>query len=149
VRLDWLVLAEGLGQDASGRLTAIGLNQNVLIAPTLPLITKRAVIAHFIDEENELSHGDRVTASFTPTSPSGEVLGAQETEATIGRRTHLDLPASMDFPMEFFLNIREYGRHCLGVELALPNGKKLTGEVYLYVMRSLSEDDPPRRDEDA
>ena len=38
MKLAWLVMAEGLAQDAEGALTGVGLERNVLVAQSLPTL---------------------------------------------------------------------------------------------------------------
>lgn len=131
MRIGYVVLGEGIGADAKNAFTLIGLNQNVLMAGTLPAVTKRAVVLHL--EELEGLTGSTAEVSFTVRSPSGRVLMAQSTGFAMGERIFDDIPVTADIPAEFVLNVTEYGAHVISVEVRPHGAEVLTAEVYLYV----------------
>jgi hypothetical protein len=137
MKLDWLIMAEGIGQDAAGVLTLIGINQNVLVTSALPAVTKRALVAHVLDDGSTLSEGAVLTAVFSATSPSGDVLASLEGKATVGRRRLSDHPVTLDLPAEVPLQITEYGTYMLGVRVSAAN-ESVTGELALHVVQRLS-----------
>lgn len=132
MKLEWVVLAEGMGGDASGALTLIGVNRNVFVAQALPAVTKRAVLVHVAGDAGTLEPGAQAQVSFSVVSPSGRVLLAQSSGITLAPPIWSDLPAGIDIPAEFGLNVTEYGDHVIKVEIDL-GGDRLTGEVMLYV----------------
>lgn len=134
MRVDWILLAEGLGQDAKGAITAIGLNQNVLAVPSLPASTKRAVVAHLVADEGALKPGDQLNLRFSVTSPSGQVIVAHGAQATIGRLPWPDLPASSDLPVELGLTFHEYGTHQFEVAVQAPGSEEMKGQLDFYVV---------------
>lgn len=134
MKVEWILLAEGLGQDAKGAITVIGLNQNVLGAPSLPVTTKRAVVAHFVADKGSLAPGDKLTLRFSVTSPSGKVIAAQTAQATIGQLPWPDLPASSDLPVELGLTFYEYGTHRFEVAVQTADGQEVTGQIDFYVV---------------
>lgn len=135
MKLDWLIMAEGFGLDAGGVITLIGINQNVLIATSLPTITKRALVAHVVDDSGKLSEGSQVAAVFTATDPSGAVITRIEGKLVIRKRLLPDLPPTLDLPAEFRLTIKEFGAYTLGVEVSSADGTPATGSLTLHVMQ--------------
>jgi len=134
VKVDWLLLAEGVGQDSKGALTAIGLSQNVLAAPSLPATTKRAVIAHLVEEAGGLKLGDKISVKVRVTSPAGEVISAQNAQAIVGGIQWPDLPMSVDLPVEILLNVSEYGAYRFEVFVQPVGADEMKGEVGFYVV---------------
>jgi hypothetical protein len=138
MKLEWIILAEGLGQDAKSAITAIGIGQNVLIAPTLPAVTKRAILAHFVidktdDDTEPLKEGDKLLFRVSFVSPSGKVIQAISAPATLAPMPWPDLPASIDMPAEMLLTCPEYGRYEIIIEADLPDGKTINGHLDFYV----------------
>jgi hypothetical protein len=137
VKLEWILLAEGVGAAANGALTAIGLNQNVLIAPRFPALTKRAVIAHF-SSSKPFEDGE-LTVSFSVTSPTGKVVSANTAKINLsgGIIAWPDLPAAFDVPVELVIPVSEYGEHCITISASFPDGSKGDGTLALYVVPGL------------
>lgn len=134
MKIEWILLAEGIGQDARPATTVIGLNQNVLVAPSLPASTKRVVIAHLVADDKPWNPGDKVTVRFSVMSPSSQVIAAQTAQATVVEQAWPGLPASTDLPAELLLTISEYGVHRFEVNVQPPTGEEMKGEVNLYVI---------------
>lgn len=134
MRLDWMILAEGLGQDSRGAITIIGVNQNVFETPLLPGVTKRAVLVHFVDDDRDLKIGDQLNFRVRVVSPSEEVINAQGAQATVGPSRWPDLPLSIDFPIEIVMNCPEYGSYRIELDAQFPEGVTLKGSVILYVV---------------
>jgi hypothetical protein len=137
VKIEWILLAEGLGQDAKGAITAIGLNQNILAAPTLPATTKRAVVAHLVAGEGTLSPGDNITLRFNVSSPDGQVIAAQTAQAAIGPRPWPDLPFTLDFPVELVLTFHQYGAHKFELGARALEGPEIREQLDFYVVEPL------------
>lgn len=137
MKMEWVLLAEGLGQDAKGAITAIGLNQSIFAASKLPASTKRAVVAHLVDDDDHLNAGDKITLQFSVTSPTDKVIAAQTVQATIGQRMWTDLPVAVDLPVELLLTFNEYGTHYLKVAVQIPDEEELKGQAELYVVEPL------------
>jgi hypothetical protein len=138
VKLDWVIVAEGLGTDAKGAVTAIGVDQAVLIAPEVPTTTKRAIIARLVeDEETALTAGTTIQFSLAIRSPSGKVLSAQSGGATIGAKLFPELPGSVVIPAEVGIAANEYGTYDIEVTASAPGMDEVSGTVPLYVV-------PPR-----
>lgn len=132
MRMEWLLLAEGVTQDARGAWTAVGLNQNVFAAESLPGHTKRAVVTRLTDlPDKALLH-----FRFAVVGPSGRTLAAQESDLELGGRRLAALPASLDIPAEFVLSITEYGEHRIEFEASDREANEtVLGQVSLWVVR--------------
>jgi hypothetical protein len=134
VILEWLVLAEGLAQDAKGAFTLVSVNQNILGAEGLPTMTKRAVLAHLsVDADEEIAAGT-YTFSFQVASPSGRVLHASNGAVELIQPRFPDLPGTFDIPAEAVLRITEYGAHTFAFEVSGPSGESASAEVLLHVI---------------
>jgi hypothetical protein len=134
ITVEWLILAEGIGQDAKGAFTVIGINQNVLVASALPALTKRALMAHVVDDGDSLKKGHEASAKFKVIAPSGEVVAEVLAKFEVGERRLKDLPAELDIPAELGLEIKEFGAYRLRAEVTTPSGKFAAKELSLYVV---------------
>jgi hypothetical protein len=134
MKLEWVLLAEGIGQDAKGAATLIGLNQNVLMAP-LPATTKRVVVAHIVFDDDELNEPNGAELQFfvRVEGPSGDVLNAISGRGEVAGRQWPDLPAVLDVPAELVVTADEYGPHEMIVEVVGPKRNRARGSVTLYV----------------
>lgn len=133
MRIEWILLAEGITYDSRGALAAVGLNQNVFAANALPANTKRAVIVRLTDPpENRTVH-----FRYAVVAASGQILSAQEGAIEFGERRLLDLPAALDVPAEFALSLSEYGEHRIEFEVSDREANEtLFVHVPLYVIEA-------------
>jgi hypothetical protein len=129
-----MILAEGLGQDSRGAITVIGVNQNVFETPSLPGITKRAVLVHLVDDDRDPKIGDQLNFRVRVVSPSEEVINAQGAQVAVGPPRWPNLPLSIDFPIEIVMNCPEYGPYRIELDAQFPEGVTFKGSVILYVM---------------
>ena len=137
MKIEWILLAEGLGQDAKGALTAIGLNQNVLATPSLPATTKRAVVARLVAGDGTLNSGDKVSLRFSVSDPAGQVIAAQTMQGAIGSCPWPDLPLSTDLPIELVLTFQHYGTHKFEVAVQASDGTEVKDHLDFYVLPPL------------
>src|SRR5215469_15336594 len=95
MRLEWVLLAEGVGTNSAGAVTAISINQNVFATQSLPATTKRVILAHFAGEVEETAGlaGKEVTVSVQVLSPSGEAVFATSAGGKFPPPTYSDLPS--------------------------------------------------------
>jgi len=135
MKLEWIVLCEGLGQSASGAFTLIGVNQNVFAAPTLPAVTKRAILAH-ISVPNADAFVGNLSFGLQIVAPNGQVILATTGTLPIRDLPVLfpELPVTLDIPAEAPINITEYGGYKIRLEAEGPGDTHISGEVLLYVV---------------
>lgn len=143
MKIEWVLLADGIGQDSRGAVTAIGLNQNVLSLRSLPEVAKRAVIAHIVEDPGVLKVGDKFNVLFRVVAPSGEVVIAQSGQITIGNMQWPDLPVSSDLPAELVWNVSEYGTYRFEVVVLLGGGPEVSGHADFYVVADSSDGNGP------
>jgi hypothetical protein len=139
MRLEWILMAEGFGSSASGSLTAISVNQNVLVAANLPITTKRGILAHFVAESaesNDLSDRE-FTVSSQVIGPSNEIVLATSLPGKFPRPAWPDLPTGLDIVFEFPLRIAEYGTYEIRISTRPTEGSEIQGCTYLHVREPL------------
>lgn len=136
MRIEWVLLAEAVTLDARGALAAIGLNQNIFPAATLPALTKRAVLTHIVEDAGVIEPNAKFTFSIRVSGPRGNVVLAQTAAVSIGHVPWPSLPAVADLPLELALSLAEYGTYRFDVEVQPPEGgSPLTGHAEMYVVR--------------
>lgn len=136
MRLEWVIMAEGLAQDAKAAISAISIGQNVAISPTLPFITKRALLAHLIEDDDAVKTGDQLTYRVSFISPTDKTLNAVTASASVGSFAWPDLPRAIDLPVEMILNCPEYGRYRFEVEVTLPDAVVLSETIDFWIRES-------------
>lgn len=136
MELEWILLAEGFGTNSVGAVTAISINQNVIVAEALPTLSKRAILAHFVgreDERAELVDGE-VTVTVQAVGPSGAIVVAQTVGGRFPPPTWPDLPRGLDVTVELQLRLTEYGRHEIRISASTAD-QKMSGHTSLWVMQ--------------
>jgi|HubBroStandDraft_1064217.scaffolds.fasta_scaffold114521_1 hypothetical protein len=142
MNIGWVLLAEGVAIDARGAVAAVGLSQNILPAASLPIATKRAVVAHLVEEPGIMQSNSKFTISIQVTSPGNQVIVAQTASVAIGHIPWPSLPATTDLPLEMALSLAEYGTYRFDVQVQPPGGgDPATGSVEMFVVRP--EDQAP------
>ncbi|MEV5573884.1 hypothetical protein AB0L06_27915 [Spirillospora sp. NPDC052269] len=137
-RLDGLLLAEGLGVDARGAFTLIGLNQNVIVAPFLPVQDKRAVIAHI--DADALGAEDEVSVLFAVLDPGDQVMTSFEVQVTLaGQVPWPEVRPTLDVPAEVIFMPVTYGTHTIRVIVRFSDGTEQSEQVELYVVKPAAE----------
>lgn len=133
MNLDWIILAEGFGTASNGAVTAIGINQPVVIAPVLPITTKRGVMAHFVDVKSELA-GQELEVTLTVSDAAGNAILAQTAPARMNSvQQWPDLPNGLDIFLEVPLRLPRHGAYEIALSVRLPEGESVTGRVPFYV----------------
>lgn len=133
MKLDWILIAEGFGTSASGAVTAIGVNQQVVLASSLPATTKRGVMAHFVDESGTLA-GQEVEVTLTIYAPSGAPILAHTAPARMNETSPWpELPSGMDVFLEVPLRLSDYGAYEVALSVKQPKGEPVEGRVSFYV----------------
>lgn len=137
MNIGWIIVAEGITNDSRNALTLVALNQSILPTPTLPVATKRAVLTHVVDVE--LPEGTPIQLSYSVASPSGRVLLAQSATLIAGPVAWPEIPATLDFPAEFLVNVTEFGRHAIRVEVEVFGEVAASAEEAFYVVETPAE----------
>jgi hypothetical protein len=133
MNLDWIILAEGFGTASNGAVTVIGINQQVIITPSLPITTKRGVLAHFVDSSAELA-GQELDVTLSVTDSAGKTLLTQTAPARMNATPPWpDLPSGVDVFLEIPLRLSEYGSYEISLSLKPPSGDPIIGRVPFYV----------------
>jgi hypothetical protein len=131
MKIDWLLMCEGISQDARGAWAAVGINQNVLASPSLPTTTKRSFLTHV----TEVVGGTQVEFRMEVLNPDGRPLAVQTGHVGLSAGPIPDLPTTVDIPTEFILTFGSYGEHQIRVELSdLSNRLSTSASVSLYVV---------------
>jgi hypothetical protein len=131
VNIEWMILGEGIAQDADGDLTIVGLNQNVFAPPALPAHTKRAVIIALVGETWETDA--ELSVRFTVLEPDGAVIMAQSTQTRLGPSRHPQLPWSLLIPAEFIIQAAGTGRYEIRARVSVA-GHVLEASKAVYVL---------------
>lgn len=137
MKIEWAILAEGIGTASNGAVTVIGANQNLIVSPTLPVSAKRAVMVHLTADEDDLTGVD-LRVALSVMSPSGAVLAEQAGSAETGEPQWPDLPVTFDIFTEFSMQLTEYGPHVVNVTVERQNGENVASKVNLYVYEPLN-----------
>jgi hypothetical protein len=134
MKIEWIIIAEGLGSASNGAMTVIGINQNLVVTQSAPVITKRAVIAHLVTHDGSLADKE-LGVSIKVLAPAGQVLAAQTVPAKTGTPLWADMQVTFDIFAEFPLRLPDYGDYTFAVEVTGPSGETVTGQTYLYVRK--------------
>lgn len=139
MKIEWMVLAEGLAQDSKGAFSLIGLNQNLMFADKLPTQTKRAVVVHLTGSSTDAAV-EMGSASFTFAlkSPEGATLIAQSGQIQGADFPFPDLPATADIPFDVVAPIPEYGTYLIQFDIRFATGETESSGIQFYV-RPVSE----------
>jgi len=137
MKLEWIILAEGFGTASNGAVTAIGINQHIIVSPTLPMTTKRGVLAHFIDAEPDIA-GKELEVSLTVSDPNGKAILANTLPARLSPVPQWPgIPPGVDFFLEIPLRLSEYGAYEITFSVQLPEAEPVSGRVPFYVQGPL------------
>lgn len=127
-------MAEGSVEDASGRISLIGVNANVFAPESLPAITKRSFLLYAVDHEGVLNAGAQVEINLNLSSPSGKVLTAGGAIATVGERRWSQVPGSLHFLADLVISASEYGVYQVVCTMKPEDQPELVAETVLYVV---------------
>lgn len=133
MRLDYFVMCEGVAQDAQGLHSAIRLNANILVTPSLPTRTKRGLLLHLVDPEDSLQPGDIIQIDIRVDAPSGHVITATSEQAEVAGKRWPDMPGEMMMAGEVGLGLNEYGRHVITATVKAPRHEPQSAELALFV----------------
>lgn len=139
MRIAWLLLAEGIAQDAKGAFSLIEVNQNLVFVGATPTQTKRALFVHLEGEPGELPDRDLSNASFVFTilSPSNVTVSAQSGQIQASGLPFPELPASADIPFDVVIPVTELGEYKLGFRIVYAGGRTEEQSVSLYALSAV------------
>jgi len=132
VKIQWVIMAEGITTDARGALAAVGLGQSAIIVPAVPAQAKRAVIAQISGEKDELYPGLPVSFSVSVLDPSGKALSVNSGQVPIGPMPFPDMPLGLNLASEVMFMISNYGRHVIRVAAQVSDAPEMATEVEFY-----------------
>lgn len=137
MQISWMMLAEGIAQDAKGAFSLIGVNQNIIFVDSIPSQTKRAVLVHLEAAAGEgVADLSSATFTFTVTAPSGVVIGAQSGQIEAGDLPFPDLPSTADVPFDSVIPIAEPGEYTVGFRITYSTGRTDQSAISLFVFGS-------------
>lgn len=136
MKIEWMIIAEGFATNGSGAITAIGVDQIMIITPILPITTKRAVMVHVVADDESFADKE-LGLAIKVLSPSGQVLAAQTAPAKAGPRQWADIPVTFDIFTEFPLRLTEFGTYVVDIEVSHPDGMRVQGQTDFYVREPL------------
>jgi hypothetical protein len=132
MRLEYALIAEGIGQDARGAFTLIAVDQVIVVAPTLPTPVSRVLAIRGIEEAHEFENAT-VTMQLTVLSPSGETISATSGMGPLGPRLFDDVPGMFNANSIFSFLAAEYGRYEVRASVATSTGSELTVSSAIYI----------------
>jgi hypothetical protein len=132
MKIEWIILAEGFGSASNGAVTAIGVNQNLIVTPNLPVMTKRAIMVHLGADDGSFTDSE-LGLAVKVLSPSGEVVAAQTSSMKTGAPPWPDLPVTFDVFAEFPMRLAEYGTYVTDVGITAPDGTPAKAQASFYV----------------
>jgi hypothetical protein len=137
MKIQWATMAEGITVDARGALAAVGLTQSVLVAPILPVGTKRAVVLLLTGANSEFVPGQPVKFSFQIAAPSGEVLFEHKASIPMASNNFPEVPTGITISAEASFTIKEYGQHLVNMTVQPSGHPEMNTELEFYVMKPL------------
>jgi hypothetical protein len=112
VRIEALVMGEGLAQDADGLFTMVRIGQNIFAPAALPAQTKRSFLLLLVeDEAGENLEGETLEVSYQFLDPGGVVTLAQSVSLQVGEKRFKDLRAASWIPCDVMLSVSSRGTH--------------------------------------
>jgi hypothetical protein len=137
MRLDYALLAEGVGQDSRGAITLIAVDQLILATATLPIQVNRVLAMRAIEETNELQDAT-VTLRLTVLSPSGDTISATSGMGALGPRLFADVPGMLNVQSMFAFLATEYGEYKINAHVTAAGGTELSVSIPFNVRKAPS-----------
>lgn len=133
--LDYVIVAEGVGQDSRGAMTLVAVDQVALIAQTLPISVARLLIVRAVEARvGELTAGADLSMRFQVTSPSGDTVAAGSVTGKGGERVLPDIPVAIQVILQVQFQAPEVGEYRVAVTLSPSTGSEVNAETSLYVV---------------
>lgn len=135
MQISYFFLAETVAQDAGGVFSAIRIGQNIELASSLPIQTKRAVVLGLEDKAQVLSTGDVIQIEIRIDAPSRSTLAGTSTQVPLGEKRYSDLPGALLLPTELQLQLPEFGEYTIAARVTDPAGEVAEARLSLYALR--------------
>ncbi|MEU6515132.1 hypothetical protein [Streptomyces sp. NPDC046978] len=121
MRIDSILLAEGITPDARGALAAVGINQKIISSAVLPFAVKQSLVLIFTDESTDASfeepEGKDFAVSIRVFDPAGQPTFAVSQPLPKVKKAWIDLPSLMNLVVEVSMSGSSYGRYVLEASL--------------------------------
>jgi hypothetical protein len=136
LRLEWLGIAEGSANDARGALALLGVNQDVIAAPSLPHVQREVLIVHVADDDGDiLTEGTNLYVELKVDSPSGRTLSSSRSSVTLGKKQYPTIPAThIQVLAEVMMRFEEYGSYTVTCNVEAPEDQRIQGRKKIYVV---------------
>lgn len=136
VEIQWLGVAEASAYDGRGSLTLVAVNQNVVIAPELPVTRKRSVVALVSCPDNSgVEPGDSGTFEVSVKDPAGkDLVAAKQTMTLEESKWPGVVPIGFHFSGDLNLKLEKYGIYAIHISIEIPEGEVATADAPLYVV---------------
>ncbi|TRO64776.1 hypothetical protein [Streptomyces sp. IB201691-2A2] len=117
MRIDSVLLAEGIATDARGAFTAVGVNQKIISSAALPFAVKQNLVLIFTDESDESEftspEGKDFSVSVRLLDPDGQASFAVSQPLPKVKKSWVDLPSLMNLVVEVSVSGNRYGKYSL------------------------------------
>jgi hypothetical protein len=136
LRLEWLGIAEGSAHDARGALALLGVNQDVIQAPSLPHVQKGVLIVDVADDDGDiLTEGTNLSVELKIDSPSGHTLSSSRSSVGVGKKQFPTIPAThIQILAQTAMRFEEYGTYTITCHVEAPEEQRLQGQKRIYVV---------------
>jgi hypothetical protein len=136
LRLEWLGIAEGSANDARGALALLGVNQDVIPAPSLPHVQRAVIIVHAADDDGDIfTEGTNLYVELKVDSPSGRTLSSSRSSVTLGKKQYATIPAThIQVLAEVMMRYEEYGTYIVTCNVEAPGEQRIQGQKKIYVV---------------
>jgi hypothetical protein len=136
LRLEWLGIAEGSANDARGALALVGVNQDVIPAPSLPHVQREVLIVHVADDDGDIfTEGTNVYVEIRVDSPTGRTLSSSRSSVSLGKKQYPTIPAThLQVLAEVMMRFDEYGTYVITCNVEAPEEQRIQGQKRIYVV---------------
>lgn len=132
MNIDWLILAEGHTFDSRGAITAVGLNQDVLIPERLPATPHGVILARISGDD--LTTAETLHFKLVVLAPDGGVVFAQNGQAPVATPP-LEVPPKINVAMDYQLTVTDYGEHIIKLSVYSEKGGEDEAQAPLWVVK--------------
>jgi hypothetical protein len=135
MKIDFLIMGEGVVQDASGGFSMVRIGADILQPASLPASTKRSVLLGLREEEDSpILVGTSSRIELRVTAPSGKIVAVATNTFVIGNKAFSEVPGTALIPADFQILVEETGRYVIRAELSQPDTEVETAERYVHVV---------------